>query len=108
MQIHKSEPDSSHKVGVGCLFAGCMEPACGVRQLEFPSTIEADPVRPVFDREHPTSVTVPAPKDKLENPKQRVHRGGSRRRSQLPLVSSQAKRERTLPRARAIEQSAAP
>ena len=41
-----------------------------VGQLEFPSTVEADPVCAVFDREHTAEVTVPAAKGKLENPKQ--------------------------------------
>jgi|HubBroStandDraft_6_1064221.scaffolds.fasta_scaffold99142_3 hypothetical protein len=81
----------------------CLSP-----QIEFCSTIEADPIGAVFDGEHAAAVTVPAAKDKLENPKQRVHRFGSRRRSQHPLASSQARRERTLARARAMEQSAAP
>ena len=38
-----------------------------VRQVEFPSTVEADLVGAVFDREHAAQVTVPAAKDKLEN-----------------------------------------
>jgi hypothetical protein len=79
-----------------------------VRQVKLPSTIEAHAVRSAFDREDATYVTVTAPKDELENPKQRVHRSCSRLRSQLPFTSSQASRERTLPRAKAIEQSAAP
>jgi hypothetical protein len=45
-----------------------------IRQVEFPSAIEADPVRPFLDREDATQVTVMASKRKLENPKQRVHR----------------------------------
>jgi hypothetical protein len=69
MEIHKPVQDSSREAGLGCLFDGHCRSACHVRQLEFATTIEADPVRPVFDREHATSVTVPAPKNKLENPK---------------------------------------
>lgn len=38
-----------------------------VRQIELLSTVEADPVRPVFDGEHAAEVTVPAPKNELEN-----------------------------------------
>ena len=80
-----------------------------VGQLEFPSTVKADPVCAVFDREHTAEVTVPAAKGKLENPKQRSHQSRACwRRSQLPLASSHSSRERTLARARAIAQSAAP
>jgi len=46
---------------------------CDVRQFEFLSAIEADPVRSPFYRKYSTSVTVPAPENELENPKQRVH-----------------------------------
>jgi hypothetical protein len=44
-----------------------------VRQVEFPSTVEADPVCAVLDREHTADVTVPAAKNKLENPTQWFH-----------------------------------
>jgi hypothetical protein len=37
-----------------------------VRQVEFPSTVEADPVGAAFDGEHAAEVTVPAAKDKLK------------------------------------------
>ena len=80
-----------------------------VRQVEFLSTVEADPVGAVVNREHTAEVTVPAAKDKLENPQQRFHQSCARwRRSQLPLASSHSSSERTLARARAIAQSAAP
>jgi hypothetical protein len=39
-----------------------------VRQIEFPPTIEADPISAVLDREHPTLVTMSAANDKLQNP----------------------------------------
>jgi hypothetical protein len=38
-------------------------------QVEFPTTVEADFVRAMFDREHTTDVPVPAAEGKLENPK---------------------------------------
>jgi hypothetical protein len=40
-----------------------------VRQVEFSSTVEANPVCAVFDREHTAEVTVPAAKNKLESSK---------------------------------------
>jgi hypothetical protein len=80
-----------------------------VRQVEFSPTVEADLVRAAFDREHTAEVTVPAPKNILEDPQEQFHTSCARRRcSQLPLASSQSSRERTLARARAIAQSAAP
>ena len=79
-----------------------------VPHIEFFSTIEADLVRPLPDCEHATQVLVMAPKDELEYPKHRVHGYSDRLRSQLPLVSSHSSKERTLARARAMEQSAAP
>jgi len=44
------------------------EGALSPPQIEFCSTIEADPVGAVFDGEHATSVTVPAAKNELETP----------------------------------------
>jgi hypothetical protein len=80
-----------------------------MRQIEFASTVEANLVRAVFDREHAAEVTMPAAKNKLEDTQEKVHKSCARwRRSQLPLASSHSSRERTLARARAIEQSAAP
>jgi hypothetical protein len=79
-----------------------------IRQVELPSTIETDSVRPLLDGEDATQVTVMASKRKSENPTQRVHRSCSRLRSKLPLASSHASKARTLARARAMEQSAAP
>lgn len=80
-----------------------------VRQVELPSAVEADLVRAVFDCEHAAEVSVPAAKDKLEKGLQRFHISCDRwRRSQLPLASNHWSRERTLARASAIEQSAAP
>jgi len=37
-----------------------------VRQIELLSTVEADPVRPVFNGEYAAEVAVSAAKDKLE------------------------------------------
>src|ERR1700690_3442622 len=80
-----------------------------VWQVEFPSTVEANPGRAIFDREDAAEVTMPAANYKLENPTQRIHQSRACwRRSQLPLASSHSSRERTLARARAIAQSAAP
>jgi hypothetical protein len=80
-----------------------------VGQVEFPPTVEADPVSPVFDGEHAAHVTVPAADHKLEQARQQFHKSCARwRRSQLPWSSSHSSRERTLARARAIAQSAAP
>jgi len=80
-----------------------------IRQVEFPSTVETDLVGAVFYREHPTEVTMAAAENKLENAEEYFHTSCARwRRSQLPLASSHSRRERTLARARAIAQSAAP
>lgn len=80
-----------------------------VGQVEFPSAVEADLVGAVLNREHTAEVTVAASKHKLEKGLQQFHTSCDRwRRSQLPLVSNQPSSERTLARARAIEQSAAP
>jgi hypothetical protein len=80
-----------------------------VRQVEFPATIEADAVGAMLDREHAAEVTVPATKNKLENTQEQFHKSCARwRRSELPLASSHSSRDRTLARARAIAQSAAP
>jgi hypothetical protein len=40
-----------------------------IRQVEFPTTVEADLIRAMFDREHTADVPVPAAEGKLENPK---------------------------------------
>jgi hypothetical protein len=80
-----------------------------MRQIEFPSTVEANLVGAVFDREYTAEVTMPAAKHKLEDVQQEFHKSCARwRRSQLPFASSHSSRERTLARARAIAQSAAP
>lgn len=80
-----------------------------VWQVEFPSAVEADLVRAMLNREHTADVTVAASEDKLEKGLQQFHTSCDLwRRSQLPLVSNQPSSERTLARARAIEQSAAP
>jgi hypothetical protein len=38
-----------------------------VGQVEFPAAIETYPICPVFNSENTAEVTVPAPKDKLED-----------------------------------------
>src|SRR5450755_3248952 len=78
-------------------------------QVEFPSAIEADLVCAVFDSEYTALVAVPAAKDKLKYVEQKFHKScACWRRSQLPLASNHSSRERTLARARAMAQSAAP
>lgn len=76
--------------------------------LEFLPTLEADAVGSFLDGEHATDLSVMAPKRRVQNPEQWFHKSCARLRSLLPLASSQSSRERTLARARAIEQSAAP
>jgi hypothetical protein len=78
-------------------------------QIEFATTVEADLVCAVFNGENTAEVAVPAAENKLEHSQQGFHKSPARwRRSQLPFASSQLSRERTLARARAIAQSAAP
>jgi len=43
------------------------------RQVEFPSTVEADAVSAVLDGEHPAHVVMPASEDKLKDPNDRIH-----------------------------------
>jgi hypothetical protein len=84
---------------------GCVR----IGQVEFASTVEADLICAVFDGEHTAQVTVSATENKLEHGQQQFHKSPARwRRSQLPFASSHSSRERTLARARAIAQSAAP
>jgi hypothetical protein len=65
-----------------------------MRQIEFPSTVEANLVRAVFDRKHTAEVTVAAAKNKLEDVQQEFHKSCARwRRSQLPLASSHSSSE---------------
>jgi len=71
-------------------------------------TIEADLVRPPVDREDPAQVTVTAAKDELDYTPQTVHRPRSRLRLQIRFPSGQFSRLRTLLRAKALAQSAAP
>src|SRR5579863_5103291 len=49
-----------------------------VRQVEFPPTVETDPVGPVFDSEHAAQVTVPTADDKLEQAGQQFHKSCAR------------------------------
>jgi hypothetical protein len=68
-----------------------------VWQIEFPSAVEANPVCAVFNREHTAEVTVPAPKNKLEDTQDQFHKSCVRcRRSKPPLASSHPSSERTL------------
>jgi hypothetical protein len=60
--------------------------AC-VWHVEFPSTIEANLVRTVFDGEHPALMTMSAAKEKLKGPKKRFHKSCARwRRSRIPFT----------------------
>jgi hypothetical protein len=94
-----SAQESSHSHG----------PHAGPRIVEFLSAFQTDPIRPLFDGKNATFPAMTTSKNKMENYEQRVHKSATLcRRSQLPLVSSQVRSERTLARARAIEQSAAP
>jgi hypothetical protein len=70
MENQQSEPDSSHPRRV--LLSAKIGKSRA--QIEFASTIKADPVGALFDGEHPASVTVTASENKLEDPKQRIHR----------------------------------
>jgi hypothetical protein len=80
-----------------------------IGQIEFPTAVETDSVGAVLDGEHSAHVFMPATKYKLEDSEQPVHKSCARcRRSQLPLVSSHLRSERTLARASAMAQSAAP
>jgi hypothetical protein len=45
-----------------------------IGQVEFPATIEADPVGAALDREHTAHVFMPAAKNKLEDSEQPVHK----------------------------------
>jgi hypothetical protein len=99
----KIRPQAGSPRGVGWSFPE------SVRQVEFSPAVEANLIRAVFDREHAAQVTVSAAENKLEHSQQEFHKSCARwRRSQLPLASSQHNRDRTLDRARAIAQSAAP
>jgi hypothetical protein len=71
------------------------------------STIEADLVGPLLDREDAAQVTVTAAKDELDCTPQTVHRPCSRVGSQIRLAFSQFSGVQTLLRAKAIAQSAA-
>jgi hypothetical protein len=79
------------------------------RQIEFAATIETDLICAVLDREDTAEVMMPAAKKELEHTPEKFHKSCARcRRSQLPLASSHSSSERTLARASAIAQSAAP
>ena len=77
--------------------------------FKFASTLDADLVCPFLDGEHATQLAMMASKSKLQDPKQEFHKSCARRpRSQLPLASSQARRQRMLACASPIQESAAP
>jgi len=70
-----------------------------MRQFEFPSTVEANFVRTMFDREHTAEMTMPAAKNKLKDVEQEFHKSCVRwRRSQSPFASNHSSCERTLAR----------
>lgn len=78
-------------------------------QVEFSSAVEADFVRTMLNGEHTANMMMPAAKEELEEEQEKFHKSCARwRRSQLPLASNHWSSERTLARARAIAQSAAP
>jgi len=55
-------------LGGGSSVSGPYGHVC-IGQVEFPTTVEADLIRAMFDREHTADVPVPAAEGKLENPK---------------------------------------
>jgi hypothetical protein len=80
-----------------------------VGQVELAPTIKADLICTEFDRKHTADMSVAAAENKLEYAKEQFHKSCARwRRSQLPLASNHSSSDRTLVRARAIAQSAAP
>jgi len=95
--------------GPGSVLAAGLRRPANTGQVKFPATVKANLISAIFDGENATHVTMPAAKNKLEQAGERLHKSWARcRRSQLPFASSQSRRERTLARARAMEQSAAP
>ena len=101
-----SEQDSSH--GKSESVPAYQDGGGDSRQIEFPPTIEANAVSAVLDGEDPTHVMMPASENELKDPQKRIHQPCSRLRSKVPFASSQVNNEWTLPRASAMEQSAAP
>ena len=84
----------------------------GTHQLpgiwKFLTALDADLVCALLDGDDATQFMVTS-KRKIGDPMQKSHKSSARcRRSQLPLASSHSSSERTLARASAIEQSAAP
>src|SRR5579872_6055331 len=78
-------------------------------QREFSSAVKADFVRAMLNGEHTAEMMMPAAKKELEEMQEKFHKSCARwRRSQLPLASNHSSSDRTLARARAIAQSAAP
>ena len=83
--------------------------ASEITNIKFLSALQTNLVRPLLNSEHTTHLAMMTSEGKLKNPQQESHKFCARcRRSQLPLASSQPSSVRTLVRARAIEQSAAP
>jgi hypothetical protein len=83
--------------------------ASEITNIKFLSALQTNLVRPLLNSEHTTHLAMMTSEGKLKNPQQESHKFCARcRRSQLPLASSQSSSVRTLVRARAMEQSAAP
>jgi hypothetical protein len=79
-----------------------------VGTLKLSSALKAHPVASLLDGKHTAHLTMTTAKHEPEHPKQGFHTSCDRLRSQLPLASSHLSRVRTLLRAKAIAQSAAP
>ena len=72
------------------------------------SFAQADLISAWVNREHSTRLAVTEPRQTRASETADFKSSARWRRSQLPLASSQSRRERTLARAKAIAQSAAP
>jgi hypothetical protein len=80
-----------------------------VRQIEFSPAVKTDFVSAMLNGEYTTKMMMAAAKEELEETREKLHKSRACwRRSQLPLASNHSSSERTLARAKAIAQSAAP